>query len=123
MEYRIKPSKKKDYIVLIVTGEFNGQEMMQVIMEAHTMGNKMGINNFLVDVRKARNVDSILGNYEFAHTKIQNTEGLNPGAHVAALVSPGDRSHDFIETVLINAGKPIKLFSDFDEAVKYLFKK
>jgi len=123
MAYSIKLSEKKEYIILAIEGEFTGKDMLQYIMEAHALGRKKNINSFLVDVTKARNIDSVLGNYEFAHTDIINLPGINPRARVAALVSPDDHSHDFIETVLINTGQPIKLCRDLDTAEKYLFKK
>ena len=123
MAHSIKLSKKKEYIILAIEGDFTGQDMMQYILEAHAFGAKKGIQNYLVDVTKARNIDSVLGNYEFAHSDIPAMPGVNPRAKVASLVSPDDHSHDFIETVLINAGMPIKLCRDLESAEKYLLNK
>lgn len=44
-------------------------------------------------------------------------------ARVAGLISPGDHSHDFVETVSMNAGMFLKLFTDITEARNYLLKK
>jgi hypothetical protein len=123
MAHSIKLSKKKEYIILAIDGDFTGKDMMQYIVEAHALGKKKGISNFLVDVTKARNVDSVLDNYEFAHTDIRNMPGINPQARVASLVSPDDHSHDFIETVMVNVGQPIKLCRDIETAEKYLLNK
>ena len=41
-------------------------------------------------------------------------------AHVAILVSPDDRSHDFIETVNRNAGYNVRVFRDADAAISWL---
>jgi hypothetical protein len=67
------------------------------------VGRKMGINKYLVDVTKARNTDTVLGNYEFAYTDMKKTEGIDKYARVAVLVSPEDHSHDFVEIVARNA--------------------
>lgn len=62
---------------------------------------ELGINKYLVDFTETRNTDTVLDSYEFAYKDMVGIEGL---ARVATLVSPGDNSHNFIETVAINAG-------------------
>jgi len=123
MEYSIKPSEGRDYIILTVVGEFTAETFMQCIVETHTLGREMGIRNILVDVTNARNVDSAMGTYKFAYSDMKTTEGVDPLARVAGLVSPGDHSHDFVETASSNAGMFLKLFTDPDKAIDYLLKK
>ena len=41
-------------------------------------------------------------------------------ARVALLVSPGDHSHDFVETAARNAYLDVTLFRDKDAAVRHL---
>jgi len=120
IDHSIKPSKDRTHIVLTVVGEVAGQHMMKYIIEAHALGNEMGINRYLVDATGARNIDSIIGNYDFAYSDMKKTEGIDTLARVAALVSPGDKSHDFVETVLSNAGLSLKIFTDIDMALDYL---
>lgn len=120
MEYSIKPSKDSDYIILKVSGEFTAQSFMKCIVETHTLGREMGIHSYLVDATNARNTDSAFGNYKFAYSDMKNTEGIDLLARVAGLVSPGDCSHDFVETVSNNAGMIFKLFTDPDEAKAWL---
>ncbi|HES59949.1 MAG: hypothetical protein JW956_03595 [Calditrichaceae bacterium] len=123
MGYSIKLSEKKEYVILVIEGDFTGKDMLKYILEAHAFGHKKKVDNYLVDVTKAKNVDSVLGNYEFAYTDIQSIPGVNPRSKVASLINPEDHSHDFIETVLINAGMPIKLCRDLETAEKYLLGK
>ena len=123
MGYSLTPSEDRDYILLNVVDDFKAQDMMKYIVEAHALGKEMGINSYLVDVSKARNIDSITKNYYFAYSEIKLVEGIDSSAKVAALVSQGDHSHDFVETVLHNAGTPIKIFNDFVKAREYLQKK
>ena len=83
----------------------------------------MGIHNFLVDVTNARNIDSAMGTHKFAYSDMKTTEGVDRLARVAGLISPGDHSHDFVETVSYNAGMFLKLFTDLDKAIEYLLNK
>jgi hypothetical protein len=112
MKYTITPSPDGKYIILKVKGEINRQTSIQPILEAHALAKKLGIWKHLVDVTEVKNTDSILEGYEFAYSDMINTEGIDKNALVAILVSPGDHSHDFIETVLRNAGLHVKIFRD-----------
>lgn len=118
--YQIRPSEDRTYILLKVVGEFTAKRFMTCILETHARGQELGIHNYLVDATEAKNIDTVLGNYEFAYSDIQTTEGIDPLAVVAGVVSEGDHSHDFVETVSNNAGKHLKLFTDFNQAVDYL---
>jgi hypothetical protein len=116
----IELSEDRAYILLKVVGDFKGRDMLAYIVESHALGREEGVNRYLVDVTEARNVDSVTSNYEFAYSDMKKTEGIDPHARVAALVSPGDDSHDFVETVAHNANVPLKLFSDRGKALEYL---
>jgi hypothetical protein len=120
MKYTIRPSEDRRYVLLKIEGNFTAREMMACVVESHSVGKELGVRNYLVDVRKAKNVDTALGNREFAYSDMKQTEGVDPHARVAGLVSPGDHSHDFVATVSANAGMSLKLFTDFDEAICYL---
>lgn len=122
LEYSINPSADHQYIILEVQGEFTAIIFMKCIVEAHTLGKEMGIRSYLVDVTRARNVDSALETQMFAYSDMKTTAGVDPFARVAGLVSPGDHSHDFVETASGNAGMFLKLFTDRAEAIDYLLK-
>lgn len=120
MNYAITPSIDGHYIILTVSGETNRKIAMQHNREAHALGRKLGINRYLVDVREARNTDSIVENYDFAYKDMSETENIDRLARVAILSSPGDHSHDFIETVTRNSGLNVKLFNDPELARLFL---
>ncbi len=120
MEYTITASEDKKYITLKVTGDFRGKEMMGGIIEAHLLGKGIGINRFIVDVTDGKNIDPVINQYKFAYSDMKKTPEVDPQARVAGLVSPGDHSHDFIETVLNNVGLSLKIFDDFDKVLEYL---
>ena len=66
--------------------------------------------------------NSTLGSYRFAHDDMKRTPAIDTSAVVAVLVSPGDHSHDFIETVSRNSGLNVTLFTDRERAVAHLLR-
>jgi len=120
MDYEIYPSDNGQYIVLEVHGEINREIAMQQNLEAHSLGKELGISRYLVDVRSAVNTDRFLDKHEFAYKDMVQTEGIDKGAVVATVVSEGDSSHDYIETVSRNAGFNVTMFTDIEEAKAFL---
>lgn len=123
MEYSVTLSEGGEYIILEVVGEFTAKSFMKCIIEAHTLGMAKNIHAYLVDATRARNIDSAFATQQFAYQDMKSTEGVDPSARVAGLISPDDHSHDFVETVSYNAGMFFKLFTDIDEAKAYLLKR
>jgi hypothetical protein len=119
MPYTLSVSADGAYIILKVTGQITRSSQMASNIENHALGKKLGINRFLVDVTEARNVDTVSDNYQFAYEDMHIPE-INPGVRVAILASPGDHSHDIVETVLRNAGQAVTLFTDPEAAKRYL---
>lgn len=122
MACTITPAPGGRYIIITVTGTINRQTAMQYNMEAHALGQQLGIDRFLMDVTEARNTDTVIDTYDFAYHDLSEAPGLVLEARVAVLVSPGDHSHDFVEVVARNAGLNLTLFTDRDEAVQHLLK-
>jgi 5-methylcytosine-specific restriction endonuclease McrBC regulatory subunit McrC len=122
MTFSIAPSDDGTYIVLKIVGNINSEIAMKHNIEAHALGNKLGITRYLVDVTESRNVASIAENYKFAHNDMKTTPGINQTARVAVLVSPTDHSHDFIETLSRNAGLNTTIFRDREKAIQHLMK-
>lgn len=123
MGHSIQLSEDGTYIILKVTGEIDRKLAMQYNVEAHAFGNKLGISRYLTDLTEARNNDSVIQTYKFAYDDMKNTPSIDRSACVAVLVSPGDHSHDFIETVARNSGLDVTLFSDRSQAVQHLLRK
>ena len=119
MAYSITPSDDGKYIILKVTGDFNRKLAIQYDLESHALGKSLGISRYLVDLTEARNTNTTVEDYEFAYRDMKTPE-IDRMAVVAILVSPGDHSHDFTETVTRNAGLNTKLFTDRDLAIRYL---
>lgn len=110
------------YIVVTASGDYTQERALQNTIAAHALGGKLGINRYLVDLTEARNVETILTNYEYAKKRMWDVPEIDKRALVALLASPADDSHDFAETVARNAGLRVRLFKDRAEAEAYLLR-
>lgn len=119
MDHEIFVSDDGTYVVLRIIGATGRHRMAQVVA-SHELGAKLNINRFLVDLRDALNVDTPVEDYGMAYTDFPATPEVNRAARVACLVSPGDRSHDFLITVFRNSGSWIEKFEDLAQAEVYL---
>jgi hypothetical protein len=122
MSYQIFPSEDRKYIVLKHQGEINGEIAMVRVQEAHRLGTELGIAQYLADLTEARNVDSVSKSFKYAYKDAKNSPETNLNMRVSMLVSPEDHTHDFVETVLRNAGHNVTLFRDRALAIKHLLK-
>ena len=122
MSYEIYLSDDGKYIVTKHWGEITSELVIKRTLEAHAMGEKLGITRHLMDVTEARNIDSVTKTYKFAYKDIESVPQINLNARVAVLVSPDDHSHDFVETVTRNAGQNVTIFRDREAAIKHLLK-
>ena len=120
MEYSITVSEDGKYIILKVKGDMDRVSAMREIIEAHELGAKLGIERYMADLTEARNIRSIVDDYELANDYTHNDRRINTFARVAMLVSSEDHTHDFLETASINAGWRVKLFRDRQQALNYL---
>lgn len=120
MSYAIAPSEDGTYIFIKVVGSITRKDAMTQNVEAHALGRKLSIHKYLVDLTEARNTESPLEAYGFAHTDMPAAEGIDLHARVAMIVHPEDHSHDFIETVSRNAGMDVTLFRDRAAALRHL---
>ena len=116
---KIKISDNNKYIIVQVNENMTRALAERLGFEAIQLGNTKNITRFLYDLRNSRNTESINVNYIFANQDMKRLE-TNPNNMIAMLISPGDKSHDFIETVLRNAGYNVKLLEVESEAIAWL---
>ena len=120
MGCEITTSDDGKYIIQIVTGDMTGELGLEYNLKSHALGRELGINHYLVDVTESRNVDSPPADYNFARFKMKDNPGIDQNARVAILIKPGDRSHNFIETVSRNSGLDVTIFTDRFQAIRHL---
>jgi len=120
MNRTIEPSSDGSFVVIKVRGEITSRDALQLNLEAHALGRRLGTDRYLVDVTEARNIDPVMEIYGFAYTDMVNANGIDRSAFIAVVASPDDHSHDFAETVCRNAGFYVTIFRDRHEAIRAL---
>lgn len=119
MTKEIKISDSGKYIIVRVNEDMTRTLAESLGLEAMHLGSKKNLNKFLYDLRNSRNKERLNSNYIFVNQDLKRLEP-NPENKIAMLTSPNDKSHDFIETVLRNAGYNVKLFIVEEEAIAWL---
>ncbi|HPR08727.1 MAG TPA: hypothetical protein PK620_09405 [Denitromonas sp.] len=119
MGFTISLSECGQFVLCRVNDAITLALMQQAAIEASAFGDACHTQRFLFDVRGTRNVESVFRNYQFAHEELR-TLGVNRAASFAVLIDADDRSQDFLETAVRNAGFDIRLFTDADKATHWL---
>lgn len=117
--YAITLPEEGDYVLVKVTGLISREFAVRFVDESRRVGAASGMYRYLFDVRDARNVETALGNYQYAHEDMARLE-LDRRARLAILAAVEDPSHDFVETVMSNVGYNVRLFRDKEQAVAWL---
>jgi hypothetical protein len=73
----------------------------------------------LIDIRGTSSVSSVMEKYDFAYHKTGEV-GLPRHLKYAFIKDYGDKSLDFIETVMLNAGHSFRTFEDESVAIDWL---
>ena len=95
------------------------QEMGLRLRTAVELGNAHQVASIMFDVRGVIFRTGIAAQYEYAYNQAWQM-GLKRSWRIALLVSPGDRSYDFMETAFINSGYQAQLFTDETRAATWL---
>lgn len=119
MGYRIELATSGAFVRVVVNETVTTALAQRFSVAFLAAGKAAGVSAFLIDVRGVRNASSIVDNYTYAYHDAPAIE--LPGKRRAAyLVDPDDKSHDFVEIAMRNAGYDVRKFTDEDEAVKWL---
>lgn len=92
-----------------------------LLTEMLNLQKQKSIFRFLLDTRGVSAKTTPVDDFRMANREVTSA-GFVPGTQVALLKSPGDTSHDFIETAGLNAGQNIRLFEDMNAAIDWLQK-
>lgn len=119
MPYELTIPPDATYVLVTVDEPFTRRLAIDLAVGSSRLAAFEGLRGFLYDLRRSRNVESVLTNYEFVHRDMPPLD-LDRCARVALLVSPDDHSHDFVETVSVNVGYSVRLFRDEAIAIHWL---
>jgi hypothetical protein len=109
---------KDEFVLVTYTGEFNVEAANRTIDRALQACKEFGKTRLLLDCKNMIGALSVFDRFQVAEygQKLQGTMSK------VAMVRPEsqDPSDKFTETVAVNRGVNLKLFTDFEEAVKWL---
>lgn len=119
MDYEVSVSNNEKYIVVNVTSPMTVDLGRRCGIEATELGKRLHIYRYLFDLRSSPNVDELPKNYEFAYKDL-DAFGFPRNARSALLTDAEDKTHDFLETLFINAGYVVRKFVDEESATSWL---
>lgn len=115
MSFEIKLVPELSFLELIVQGEVDYDELVQMKQEVNKFIEDKNIQYALVDVRKIIWKASTTNIFEFATQADRHNN-----VRAAIVCRPDDDNAQFFETVALNRGKLENFFTDYDEARNYL---
>jgi hypothetical protein len=119
MKYEISLADSGKYVICKVLDPVTTEFALEFGSATAEFSRQHGLDRQLYDCRRVRNIDSVYHNYEFAYKQMEQLE-LSTSNKVAILVDPADRSHDFVQIALRNAGYNVKIFVDEEQASEWL---
>ena len=119
MKYEVKISDDEDFVWQIPHEDMTTQLASEIGLKAVNLARAENINKYLVDVRGIKNIDTSFDKYDFAYNEASEV-GYRLSDRIAIVSDPDDTSHNFIETVSLNAGYQVKLFTKIQSAIDWL---
>jgi hypothetical protein len=119
MSYEISLSEDQSYICIRLDENITGDLQKAFAAESIALAQEHGISNFFADLRGISNNSPVIDQYQLSYKDLDLLH-LDKSSRIAALVSSGDSSHNFIETVMRNAGYNFQLFTDEQQAIDWL---
>ena len=118
MSYKINYHKDQGYIAVTVEGEFTSSILKELAAEVAMFTDRYNCRRVLNDMRHARLTKDTLDIYNMP--KIARQAGVGPPFKRALVVSELSPDFHFLETVFLNQGHVVKLFTDTDQALHWL---
>jgi hypothetical protein len=119
MDYEIKLSESCKYVIVKIFKEMTAEKGQVTSIKSNKLADEYNLKSFLYDVREAPNVESTMTNYNFAYKGMPKFRGERI-TRVAILTSAEDNSHDFLITVMVNAGYNVRHFTNENESISWL---
>jgi hypothetical protein len=119
--YSIHYDQENDFILITVQGELDLPLLQEMASGVAKMIHQVGCNRILNDLRKARMTDTTVDIYNMPKTAQQ--AGVVRVCKRALVVSEETSNFHFLETVFVNQGHQVRLFTEITEAKEWLFGK
>jgi hypothetical protein len=121
MSYKINYNKEQDYIAVTIEGEFTLSTIKELAADVAGFVERYNCNHILNDLRHARLTEETLDIYNMPKNAIH--AGLGSYLKRALVVSEFSSNFRFLETVFINQGHIVKMFTGIDDALHWLLNK
>ena len=119
MEYTIEHEKPHGVCVVRVSGEHRRPEDSIVLQEvARNIRSESGCKRFLYDMRHANITGSTMDTF-FTGTSPAEKQ-FERDFRIALVYSGSMTDHNFMETVVVNRGYILRVFSDLEDATSWL---
>lgn len=121
MSYKINYNKEEEYIAVTVEGKFALSNLKELAADLAGFIEQYGCSRILNDMRQARLTKDTVDIYNMPKSASQ--AGIGPRFKRALVVSEISSDFHFLETVFINQGHIVKMFTDIDAALRWLLNK
>ena len=121
MPYTVNYNQEKGFIIAGVQGELNLPLLQSMASDVSKIVNKMGCRFILNDLREAKPAKNILDIYNMP--KVAKKAGVTPSCKRALIVGERASEFYFLETVFVNQGHLVRMFTNIDDAEEWLFGK
>ena len=107
------------WALIEVHGSVTTETIKSIVNEATQLAKEHSLLDFLYDGTDSSSSISILDQYQVVNRDLSML-GFDRRAKIAMLIRAEDTSRDFIETALRNAGYNCRLFTEREEAKRWL---
>jgi hypothetical protein len=118
MPYKINYEQEQDYITVTIEGDLVPSMHKDIASGVAKMVTKHGCRCILSDFRRANLPAGTLDIYSMPQAA--NSIGIEAWYKRALLVNEISSNFYFLETVFLNQGHNVKMFTDFEEALGWL---
>ena len=121
MPYTIVYHQKHDYFEVTVKGDFDLETLHSLAQDMSKEIEKHGCNHILNDMRHAKLTDGTFDIYHMPQAARQAGVGIT--CKRALVLSELTSDFHFLETVFVNQGHQVKVFTDNHQAMRWLLDK
>jgi hypothetical protein len=118
MKYELKYDKERNLITGYIYGEFDSSLVTKMSSDLMDMMQKYDCNRLLNDLRSAKITPETLDIYVMPKKVAQSREAIR--CKRALVVNGPLKDYHFLETVSVNLGQQLKIFTDIDPAIDWL---
>jgi len=121
MSYEINYNKEQNYIAVTIEGEFSLSTLKELSARVAGFIEQYDCKRILNDMRQASLTSNSFNIYKMP--RIVSQAGIEPRCRRALVVSKMTPDFHFLETVFINQGHIVKMFTEIDAALRWLLTK